>query len=77
MAEFGVHEAKTQFSKLLRRVALGEEIVITRNRRVVARLVPPAETPVRRIGTDVGSFAVPDDFDAPLPDDLLDAFGGR
>lgn len=76
MAEVGVHEAKTNFSKLLRRVALGEEIVITRNRQVVARLVPPVDTPrVREFGSARGQVVVHDDFDAPLPDDIADAFG--
>jgi prevent-host-death family protein len=76
MAEVGVHEAKTNFSKLLRRVAMGEEITITRNRQVVARLVPPADAPHRRrFGTDPGGIEIADDFDAPLPDDIADAFG--
>lgn len=70
----GVHEAKTQLSQLLRRVAAGEEIVITRRGREVARLVPPARRARRRLGFDRGRFAVPDDFDAPLPDESLDAF---
>ena len=78
MAEVGVHEAKTNFSKLLRRVAMGEEIVITRNREVVARLVPPEGAPKRRqFGTGRGDFTVPEDFDAPLDDELLDLFEGR
>jgi prevent-host-death family protein len=74
MAEVGIHEAKTQFSKLLRRVAMGEEIVITRNREIVARLVPPDSQPVRRSGSDKGGFVVPSDFDDSLPADLLAEF---
>jgi prevent-host-death family protein len=70
----GVHEAKTHLSRLLERVAGGEEIVITRRGEEVARLVPPRPSGIRRFGVDRGRFAVPDDFDAPLPDDLLDAF---
>lgn len=69
----GVHEAKTQLSALLERVAAGEEIVITRRGHAVAKLsaiTPPA----REFGTDAAVFTVPDDFDAPLPNDLLDAF---
>lgn len=73
MAEIGVHEAKTQFSKLLRRVSMGEEIVITRNKQVVARLMPPANTVVRRLGTGSGQIIVHGDFDEPLPDELFDA----
>lgn len=57
MAEVGVHEAKTHFSKLLKRVAAGEEIVITRNREVVARLVPPAIEPKPRLVWGTGADA--------------------
>lgn len=70
----GVHEAKTQLSQLLRRVAAGEEITITRRGRDVARLVPPTRRAGRRLGFDRGRFVVPEDFDAPLPDDVLDDF---
>lgn len=73
MAEVGVHEAKTQFSKLLRRVELGEEIVITRNKQVVAKLSPPDDVPIRRFGTGAGQIIVHGDFDEPLPDELFDA----
>ncbi len=80
MAEVGVHEAKTHFSKLLKRVEAGEEIVITRNREVIARLVPPADVPPRRLvwGTAEGQFTVPDDFDDPDPldDEWLDELYG-
>jgi len=74
MVEVGVHEAKTHLSRLLTRVAAGEDVVITRSGRPVARLVPVERTGRRRLGMDRGRFVIPDDFDAPLPDDLLDAF---
>ena len=70
----GVHEAKTHLSRLLERVSAGEEIAITRRGEEVARLVPPPRATRRRLGIDRGRFTVPDDFDAPLPDDVLDAF---
>lgn len=76
MIEVGVHEAKTHLSQLLRRVMAGEEVVISRGGRAVARLVPAAPARQRQIGRDRGLFKVPDEFHAPLPDDLLDAFGG-
>ena len=72
----GVHEAKTHLSRLLERVAAGEEIEISNRGRVVARLVPPARSPKRRLGMDVGRAWISPDFDDPLPDDLLDAFEG-
>jgi prevent-host-death family protein len=72
--EVNVHEAKTNFSKLLRRVAAGEEIVILRSGEPVARLVPMSKRTRRRFGVDRGAFEVPGDFDAPLPAEVLDAF---
>ena len=69
----GVHEAKTHLSRLLQEVGAGEEVVITSRGREVARLVPPRRA--REFGLDRGRFVVPDDFDAPLSDDELRAFG--
>lgn len=74
MAEVGVHEAKTNLSRLLRRVELGEEITIKRGQVVVARLVPAKPAPTRRLGMDVGVLEIPRDFDEPLDEDLLDTF---
>jgi prevent-host-death family protein len=74
--DVGVHEAKTHFSKLLRRVALGEEITINKGGRPVARLVPPEPSGRREFGGDRGLFEVPEDFDAPLPPQVLDTFQG-
>ena len=73
MAEVGVHAAKTNLSRLLRRVAAGEEIIITRGGDPVARLVP-ASRPRPGLGMLQGALVVPDDFDAPLPDDILAQF---
>jgi prevent-host-death family protein len=70
----GVHEAKTHLSRLLEDVAAGEEVVITRRGEAVASLVPARQVSARRLGIDRGRFAVPDDFDAPLPEELLGAF---
>jgi len=71
----GVHEAKTQLSRLLELVAAGEEITITRRGEEVARLVPAAAgRRRRRLGVDRGRFVVPSDFDAPLAVEDLDRF---
>jgi prevent-host-death family protein len=72
--DVGVHEAKTSLSRLLRRVALGEEITIRNGGRPVARLVSVEASDERRFGQDRGRFEVPDDFDEPLPDEVLSAF---
>jgi len=76
MLTVGVHEAKSTLSKLIRRSNAGEEIIITRDGKPVARLVGIAPDSGRRLGCDVGLFDVPEDFDAPLPDAVLDAFEG-
>jgi prevent-host-death family protein len=70
----GVHEAKTHLSRLLDDVAAGEEVVITRRGEPVASLVPARRTSLRRLGLDRGRLVVPDDFDAPLPVELVAAF---
>ncbi|GAB3431600.1 type II toxin-antitoxin system Phd/YefM family antitoxin [Actinophytocola sediminis] len=72
--EVGVHEAKTNLSALLRRVAAGEEIVISSGGKPVARLVPVQRGPARVFGRDRGLFTLPADFDAPLPADVLGEF---
>ncbi len=70
-----VHEAKTHFSKLLARVSVGEEVIIAKAGKPVARLVPIAGRPVRREpGSAAGKVVVMPDFDAPLPEDVLEAF---
>jgi prevent-host-death family protein len=72
--EVNVHEAKTHFSKLLRCVAAGEEVIISKAGKPVAKLIPIATGERRSFGVDRGVFEVPDDFDAPLPPGVLDDF---
>jgi prevent-host-death family protein len=74
MKTVNTHEAKTHLSRLLKRVAAGEEIVISRAGEPIARLVPFVKATPRELGVDAGRFTVPEDFDAPLPDAVLDAF---
>lgn len=73
-ARVGVHEAKTQLSKLLRLVDSGQEVEIMRNGAPVARLVPVGSAAPRRFGTERHRFVVPEDFDAPLPPEALQSF---
>jgi prevent-host-death family protein len=70
----GVHEAKTRLSQLLRLVDSGQEVEISRGGEPVARLVPIHPRRTRQLGVDAGRFRVPDDFDEPLPDDVLATF---
>ena len=70
-----VHEAKTRLSKLLKRVQLGEEIVIAKAGKPVARLVPFAQAPsARKPGTAKALITIGADFDAPLPNEIQRAF---
>lgn len=73
MTVVNVQEAKTRLSRLLALVEAGEEVVIARYGRPVARLVPIAPPPTRRQpGSWRGSLRVAEDFDAEIDDDWLD-----
>ncbi|HEY9851007.1 MAG TPA: type II toxin-antitoxin system Phd/YefM family antitoxin [Leptolyngbyaceae cyanobacterium] len=78
METVNIHQAKTNLSRLLSRVELGEEIVISNRGIPIAKLVPFRTSLDRRssLGQDRGMFTVPDDFNAPLPEDILAAFEG-
>lgn len=75
MTQVNVQEAKTQLSRLLALVAAGEEVVIAKAGKPVARLIPVESSRRRVLGQDKGLFEVPDDFDDPLPEDVLESFG--
>ncbi len=77
MPTFNVHAAKTQFSRLVDAAAGGEEIIIAKAGKPVARLMPLANPAKRRLGILEGRAVVPPDFDAPLPDDVLALFEGE
>lgn len=65
------HEAKTHLSRLLKRVEAGEEVVIARGGKPIARLVPYTQPrPARVPGRAKGLIWVSDDFDAPLPPEI-------
>jgi prevent-host-death family protein len=78
MRTVNIHAAKTQLSRLVDAAAAGEEIIIAKSGKPVARLGPllgPRQK--RRLGILAGKLRVPEDFDAPLPDEIVDAFEGR
>ena len=72
-------EAQSRFMELLARVRQGEgEVIIAEEGVPIARLAPPSEKPPKRVpGRDAGKVIIAPDFNAPLPDDILDAFEGR
>lgn len=73
-----IYEAKTQLSRLVDQAASGEEVIIARGGKPVARLSRLTE-PVRKVrfGVLKGRVRVSADFDAPLPEDVLKEFGAR
>jgi len=73
-----VHAAKSQLSRLLDAAVAGEEVIIAKAGKPVARLVPFGQKKEpRKLGILAGKLHVPDDFDDPLPDDVLADFEGR
>lgn len=71
-----LYDAKTHLSSLVDRAAEGEEIVISKSGKPKARLVPLGDVhPRREPGKGRGQWSVGDDFDAPLPQDVLESFG--
>ncbi|HVH75355.1 MAG TPA: type II toxin-antitoxin system Phd/YefM family antitoxin [Stellaceae bacterium] len=75
MRTVNIHAAKTHLSRLVEAAAAGEEIVIAKSGKPLARLCPLAHPKPRRVlGRLRGKIVVPDDFDAPLPDEVLDLF---
>ena len=80
MRTVNIHAAKTHLSRLIDEAAAGDDIIIARAGRPVAKLTPLSvspDKPRRVLGRMAGRMRVSADFDAPLPDDVLDAFEAR
>ena len=79
METINLYEAKTNLSALVERAAAGEEIIIAKAGRPLARLVPleGARAGDRPLGMYRGLIHIGDDFDDPLPQDIQDAFDGK
>ncbi len=72
-----IQEAKTNLSQLIQRVIAGEEIVIAQSGEPVARIVPFSPQPIRRLpGSAKGKLWIAPDFDAALPNEIIDLFEG-
>lgn len=77
MEEVNVYDAKTHLSRLINRAEAGEEIVITRHGRPVARLIPIVKQgQPRKLGSLRGKVRMSDDFDQPLPEEVMAGFEG-
>ena len=70
MKTVNIHEAKTHLSRLLEAVAAGEEVVIAKSGKPVARLVEYREKKPRQLGTMKGKIKIMDNFDDPLPPEM-------
>ena len=73
--QVNLHEAKSKFSNLIDQAIGGEEVIFTKSGKPVAKLVPfanPAQN--RKSGSAKGKLIISDDFDAPLPDEILKGF---
>ena len=78
MESVNIYEAKTQLSQLVDKAVAGEDVVISRHGKPLVRLTRlEAPKPRVRFGFLAGRIQVPDDFDAPLPDEVMAAFEGR
>ena len=75
MTRLNIHEAKTHLSKLLARVGNGEEVIISKAGKPIAKLVPIADKTKKRVpGSAKGKVIMEKNFDAPLPKHILKAF---
>jgi antitoxin (DNA-binding transcriptional repressor) of toxin-antitoxin stability system len=70
-----LRRAKTELSRLLKEVALGEQVVLLRGTKPVALLVPYRARKKRQFGRFKGRLRIGEDFDAPLPPEMAQAFG--
>lgn len=79
MQVVSMHQAKSTLSQLVKRAATGETILLGAYGKVEAKLVSAttSDIPEKRIGLLAGKLTIPDDFDAPLPEELLNAFEGK
>jgi len=78
MSQVGIHQAKTHLSCLVEMAASGQEIVIAKAGKPIARLVPyVAKGKARRPGQLRGRLRIKKSFDQPLPKDILASFEGK
>ena len=75
MEPVGIRKAQIDLASLMRRAAMGEDVVIARGHEPIARVIRLAPPQTQRLGIDEGKFTVPDDFNDPITKDGLDVFG--
>jgi prevent-host-death family protein len=77
MQTVNIHEAKSQLSRLIEAVLSGEEVVIAKAGTPLVRLISVDQKPKLRLGLMKGKIKIADDFNAPLPEDVVAMFEGR
>jgi prevent-host-death family protein len=79
MPRYNVHEAKSNFSRLLKKTEQGENVVIMRDGTPVAKLVPIVEQPPRKrkLGWAAGLVVETEGWEKAIPEDELEALLGR
>ncbi len=76
METINIHEAKTHLSRIVEEVAAGAEVLIAKAGKPMVKMIPLDAGKAIRFGVLKGKIRVPDDFDAPLADDVLASFAG-
>jgi prevent-host-death family protein len=75
MSTFNIHEAKTHFSQIINQALMGEEVIIARGNSPIIRLVPYERKLPPRVGGQLkGIMSISENFDDPLPLELLNSF---
>ena len=69
MLNYNIHEAKTNLSNLIQQIEAGEDVVIMRAGKPVARLMPYMKSAPRKLGIFKGKLTIPEDFDEPMPEE--------
>lgn len=79
MKPVNIYDAKTRFSELVDKAAAGDDVIVCRNGKPLARITRLESGPKKRIkfGTLKGKIKLSADFEAPLPDEILAGFEGR
>lgn len=75
MLRYNIFEAKQNFSKIIEEINIfNETCIISKSGKEAALITPLTKIKKRKIGLSKGKFTIPDDFDAPLPDEIIDDF---
>ncbi|MBI4650809.1 type II toxin-antitoxin system prevent-host-death family antitoxin [Candidatus Desantisbacteria bacterium] len=77
LKSINIHEAKTNFFFFLKRAENGEEIIISKAGHPIAKIISIKNKKIRKFGTAKGKVIIHDNFNTPLPDDIMDAYSNQ